>query len=484
MTLTHLHFAKQFFICDKNASLNAFEAWPNLSLQIGLQLHCHPELNIVKVSLLDAELVLLGHIIDPFNPEDSNQTVLNNLIEKIIDFSMFEEYLNRLGGRWVLICQSSKGSRIYHDAAGLKPIFYCNKNGHQFIASQPALLSALGTCEFDDDKFTQFSQHNNSQSWPINSAPYDNVTQLIPNHFLDINKMQSVRFWPNPELEKVNTDEVSNQMNQILKGSIKALVLRGYCSLSLTGGYDSRLLLSAALEYKDQLTFFTIKSNFTPKFDIEIPQQLAKYFKLNHSFVTRKANQPVNDKVKSALSNNVGNMYYDRSMENITAFADASVNTTHLPGSVSEIGRCYYYPFGKRHRKMNDKSLARIAGFKANPIAEEAFSNWLKSLPKDISYYVLDLLYWEHRLGTWASCGLTFREGLMEQIPPMNNRLYMSLSLTAAEKDRLPPYNTTQEIIALNNTDLLKFDFNDESNSSFSYHFPLFRRVLKLLKSL
>lgn len=484
MELSNLHFSKQFFLTETSPSHSLFEVWPSIALANGLQLHSHPELNVVKVNNLSSELVLLGHIIDPFRPEDSNQCVLNNILSKTHQFSEFEECLLSLGGRWVLLLNTPLGSRIYHDAAGLKPVFYCYQGSNKFIASQPALLEALGVCMFDKNKCDLFDQHNNSQSWPINAAPYHDITQLIPNHYLDIETMQSVRYWPLAQLEQQNTDDLIEQMNQILKGSLKALVLRGHCSMSLTGGYDSRLLLSSALEYKNQLTFFTVKSDFTPKHDIDIPKQLAEHYQLNHSFVTKEQNIQKNNQIKSKLSANVGNMYYDRSMENITAFADASIKQTHLPGSVSEISRCYYYPFGKRYRKMNGKSLARIAGFKANPIAEKAFSAWLKSVPKEMPYYILDLLYWEHRLGTWAACGLTYREGLMEQIPPMNNRLYMSLGMSALEKDRLAPYHLSRKIIELNSPDLLRFDFNDDTNSNFSYRFPMLRRVIKLLKNL
>ncbi|WP_340676896.1 hypothetical protein [Paraglaciecola sp.] len=483
MVIPDLHFAKQFFITDSKLPNQTFTNWRAIPLLNGLTLHTHPTLNIEKINRGTSQYILLGHIIDPFNPAYSNQDVLNNIFTKDCNFSDIEKSIFSLGGRWILLLDIPKDTRIYHDAAGLKPVFYCTNNGSKFVASQPSLLSVLGATNEDPNKLELFSQHNNAQSWPINASPYHDVAQLIPNHYLDVIAMRSTRYWPHSKLEQQDTNTVATKMNQILKGTLQALILRGNCTMSLTGGYDSRLLLSCALEYKDKLSFFTVLSDFTPQYDIDIPKKLAKLYDLKHKFVLKNNNAQENDSIISVLLANVGNMFYDRSKENITAFAEATNNNTHLPGSVSEISRCYYYPYGIRHRKMNGKSLARIAGFKANPIAESAFEQWCSTVPKDMCYYILDLLYWEHRLGTWGACGLTFKEGLMDQTPPMNNRLFMSLGLSTPVKDRLAPYRLTQNIIALNDPKLLSLNFNNDSKTSYSYQFPLLRRVVKLLKN-
>ena len=480
MDLSQLYFSKQFFITSLFPAPSTFSHWRNTELKDKKHLFTHPQLLLTIKNNNHSQLVLLGTIIDPSQPSHSNEDILQRLLTLSHSFLDIEKALYSLGGRWVLIITSADRSRIYHDAAGLKPVFYCHdKNNLAVIASQPALIEKLGYTKRNEKLIEQFEKYRNSKSWPLGLIPYDNVKQLIPNHYLNVLEMNSVRYWPNEEIIVETTRQAAKKISAILSGTIAALSQRNPCILSLTGGYDSRMLLSCAKNINSKLDYFTIKSDFTPNYDIDIPKQLAKKHQLQHHFATRDLAPKDNKKIVEILSKNVGGMYYDRSMANITAFAKIIQSKTHLPGSVSEIGRCYYYPYGNRLSRLSGKSIARYAGFKNNPHAITPFQNWLSSVPKRSTYHILDLLYWEHRLGVWASCGLTYREGLIEQIPPMNNREFMDLCLAVPTKDRLPPHQLSQAVIAFNDTSLLKIRFNNDNSNAKSlyYRFPLLRRL-------
>jgi len=482
MILSQLHFSKQFYITSAQLSLNSIQSWPSIKLAETQTLHYHPELLVEQGKQLSTQFTLLGTIIDPDNPERSTQDILAAMLSKTSSFDDIEKYLFGLGGRWVLIVHKDSFCRIYHDAAGLKPVFYQRIDSHQYIiASQPALIEQLGFTKKDTNLVSHFHNYPNSQSWPLGVIPYDNVQQLLPNHYLNLNEMSSIRYWPTHTSKLIckSIDAVAEEISDLLKGSIKALTLRNKCKMSITGGYDSRMLYSTANDCLDKISFFTVKSKFTPNYDIEIPKTIVKKFKLKHKFsqLIRK-NQNDSD-IVTTLSNNVGNMYYDQSMVNISVFAELLEDCTHLPGSVSEIGRCFYFPYGKRYSKLNGRSLARYCGFKGNPEAIKAFDSWLTTLPASMPYDALDLAYWEHRLGVWGACGLTYREGLIEQIPPMNNRKFMELCLSVPVEDRIAPHNLIRKIIEQNEPELLKVPFNDEteSRSTILDNYSLLKRV-------
>jgi len=475
-------FSKQFLIVKNESLPLAFSQWHKLTLSTESNLYCHPKLKMTKVENENTRIICLGHIIDPYIPSHTNKHILDNMLDNSNNFDDFEKFIYRLGGRWILIVSSPHGERIYHDAAGLKPVFFSEEQVNNIsIASQPALLEAIGACKKQEDVLNDFKKYRNSKSWPIGLIPFTGVKQLIPNYYLDLSTRKTIRYWPTSKLKIDDVNGAAKKLSTILHGSIKALTLRNNCTMSLTGGYDSRMLFSCALHELEQLNFFTTISDFTPEYDQKIPQVLNKMYKLRHQFTKRNIDDIQEQQIIDTLTKNVGDMYYDRSMQNIFAFSQAVKENTHLPGSVSEIARCYYYPYGKKLLKHTGKRLAKYAGFNHNPYAEKAFALWLNNLPSELPYEVLDLLYWEHRLGVWASCGLTYREGAFEQIPPMNNREYMELSLAVNMKERLPPHNLIKTIIKLNDKNLLNLAFNGLKESWLYNTFPKIKYIRNVI---
>jgi len=484
MSLSQYQFAKQFFI--SSAPSDSFIEWSSHSINTELTLYCHPRLVVHKSTKGKTRILCLGHIINPYTPKDSNEDIVNKLTNNFEGFLHFENAIKVLGGRWILIVLSTHGMRIYHDAAGLKSIFFTTHNGIN-IASQPELLKQIGATKKDENLIADFQKHKNSSSWPIGIVPYNNVKQLIPNHYLDLSKMEPTRYWPKLKKTSQSLESIAKELSKILSGSIDALTLRNNCSMSLTGGYDSRMLFSCVKTKAKKISYFTTLSDFTPDYDKNIPLNISDNFNLNHEFTKKTALSSEQKSIINILSINASNMFYDRSMGNVYAFANAIGDKTHLPGSVSEIARCYYYPYGKKILKHTGKRLAKYTGFKNNPHAEYGFQLWLDSLPSNLPIDVLDLLYWEHRLGVWGANGLTYKEGLFDQIPPMNNRLFMELSLTADYIDRLPPHKLTKKIIEINVPKLLDLPFNNDNDLLLYYKYPKIRlfknKVSHLIKS-
>ena len=98
-------------------------------------------------------------------------------------------------------------TRIYHDAAGLKPVFYCGtpRDGLS-IASQPALLEAIGVSEQDIYVRREYEKYAPRASWPVHAIPYRGVRQLLPNHTLDLQTGDAVRYWPQARIESLSME--------------------------------------------------------------------------------------------------------------------------------------------------------------------------------------------------------------------------------------------------------------------------------------
>src|SRR5690606_9191213 len=79
----------------------------------------------------------------------------------------------------------------------------------------------------------------------------------------------------------------------ILRGTMEAVAFRGNAVVPLTAGWDSRVLLAASRDWKDQLSFFVDGKGTLPARhpDIRIPRLLANRLKLDFQ-VRQSAEEP------------------------------------------------------------------------------------------------------------------------------------------------------------------------------------------------
>lgn len=463
--LTALKFAKQFLVAPPGFTHELIARWRCTPLEPSLKLHSHPNLHLASAHSENGTLHGLGTFLDPNHPESSETEILAALIASSPSFGALESSLAHLGGRWVLIAGIGSQSRIYHDATGLKPIFlYLASPSAFYAASQPSLLHALGLTERDEDLVRAFEVQKNSGSWPINVVPYPNTKQVAPNHYLSLNDGSINRYWPTNDLPNRSSEEAAELMLPILGGLISAANARSKCVMNLTGGYDSRLLLAAAKSFRNNTEFFTVKRADSPHHDISVPKKLRSRFRLNHKFINPEQDfgpdVPDNQELVQALQQNVGGMYYDGSISASASMLASVGNKLHLPGLVSEVMRCFYYSDGVPPKRLDGKKIAHLAGFSGNEFAEQGFTEWCSYLPSSLPIESLDLLYWEHRLGVWASCGLSYREAVIDQIPPMNCRAFLEIGLSTGLNNRKTPYALIRELIRAAEPELVSLPFN------------------------
>jgi hypothetical protein len=253
-------------------------------------------------------------------------------------------------------------------------------------------------------------------------------------------------------------------MGGILRGVMTAAMHRRACVLSLTAGYDSRLLLAAARHALDELTFFTILRHDSPPHDQIVPKRIARHLGLQHSMISFTAADRWAakhcDGFADVLAANVGWMNIDPSRRAIAAYVQAVDNRLHLAGNVSEVHRAYYDPEGCAPAALNARWLAERTGYSGNTMAEPGFQAWLDDLPNVAGLAPLDLLYWEHRLGVGEAVSCSFREAVAHRINPMNCRAYLALGLETPAVERRPPYPLIRRMIADMWPELLCFPFN------------------------
>ena len=150
-------FRRQFILGPK--FINSFPKWNKVSINNKLFLTVHPDLEVLKVTFEENTIVLLGYILDPFNPSFNNLEIVNSIAEKISVADDIFQYLDSKCGRFVFIVKINDELRIFNDAAGYRQIFYYTDDKNNiWCASQPSIIAEEFGLVTDQDIAEDLSQ--------------------------------------------------------------------------------------------------------------------------------------------------------------------------------------------------------------------------------------------------------------------------------------------------------------------------------------
>ena len=421
----------------------------------------HPSLAVTSACFEDREVLCLGHIFDPHFPLHKNEDVIKDILLRSRSMEDVETVIRELAGRWILFISLNGHTRMYPDAAGTKQAFYTTgtTNHEMWIASQPGLLSNVLSLTKNRSVLKRFYSHPFKNCWPGQATPYDNIRQLRPNHYLDLQSGHAVRFWPCKDLPHIELDAAANKIRETLSAILVSLSHRRRVAMTLTGGYDTRVLFACTEKIRKTLTFFVVVDPVTPYHDISIPKRLIRQFGLKGEIIRA---EKFGKEFYSAYRKNVDEMLWEPGNIKICTFRRYGDDWFVVSGNIAEIGRSWYYKkdgVGPRH--ITPEILAEVTGYRGNPIATEDFETFLSEIPKDINVNTLDLVLWEYRFGNWASLSLTAYDAVCEVIPVWNCRAVLETALAVEVGMRKEPFHLFRRICELCDPELLKIPFND-----------------------
>ncbi len=120
-------------------------------------------------------------------------------------------------------------------------------------------------------------------------------------------------------------------------------------------------------------------------------------------------------------------------------------------GNVSEITKRDRYRWPQvPNFLVTGEALTGMAGMAHSSLAQETISNWLDSIQwvTDCNINVLDMMHWEHRVGSWAAMALGEYDIAYETLCPYGCREYIELLLQIPFKYRtMPDYKLHKDII-------------------------------------
>jgi len=422
--------------------------WQRVTVGRELKLTAHPDLACTQATDGDRELTLIGHMLDPLAPDATNEEIVRALLHRFTSHEGLIAATDRFGGRWLLVAMSAEESFLFHDALGLRQAFYTDPvvSGAMWVMSQAGIASEMLSLTPDEQALdyldTQTFRRTFESRFPAAASTFKDLKHLLPNHRLDLRTGKSHRHWPSAPLETLTPGTAINRICTLMSGQIRAAAARFDLALSLTAGFDSRLMLATARAVADRICTITLRQGRMPDHfpDIEIPARLLKRLGLSHDVI--QATSTMTPEFSLQFKRNVflAHDHYGHDAEAILKHFGRTKAV--LTGSGAEVGRCAFrqkLPHAD-HARFTPELLAWLEYGSTHPFLVEHFREWLADVSQQNHVKLLDLLEWEQDYGNWlAMTQLEFDIAWREIFTPYNCRQVLATLLGVDERYRKPP---------------------------------------------
>ncbi len=437
--LKRLRYRRQYIIAPKEIEC------PFLHQRVQLNnkyiLYHHLDIKITNHVKNDTKITLIGDMFGYDQDVKNNYEILRDLISSSFDIVI--ERTAQYSGRYVIIFQQGEEIKLLHDNTASRKVYYADIDGSLWFASQPHLLAKVLNLQetripskIDFYNSEDFIKLNNSNIG--NTTLYDEIFQLLPNHYFDVKNAKTVRYWPNMPIESLDVDEAAEKCAKIIMGYMENICARYDVMLPVTAGKDSRILLAATRNIKDKVYYYVNKENRLndKSQDISIPKSILS--KLGIDFHIIDPYTTINEGFKEVYfsNNSLASPKYLYIIHNYFLKFPDKVN---LPGNIASQA---YYRYKYPDFIISPVSLAELNRISKYDFAIEYYAKWLSDI-QDIcnktNVHLLNLFYWEERLANWGTQVQLDKDIAQEEINPYNSRLLASLFLSVNYKLLLPP---------------------------------------------
>jgi len=437
------------------------------TVEIGTKHHItfdSKNLDIVDVTRDKKRIILLGLFVDCRNAELSDKEIADNILEvwKNDLNDLFCE-ISYLAGHFIAIAQENDDIYFIPDACSTYSIAYMQRDGDIIVSSNPKILADMYGLTEDTYAINMRDGTNVGEALPNDCTMYAEIKTVLPNHVLSLNSKCTERFFPISKSNSGNVETICEKSAEYLKNIVSALIKKKSLSLPLTGGIDSRTILSAIGEENaskvDYYTYFH-KSFTENSGDIAIPKKITEDFELKyHAIPDMKAPKEWIDYYENEIESNPeiftpGLCYtYDNSELKGKYF---------LSGGIAPVGKSVY-----GHLLPECLCTPFFLLAKTHNSSKEAYKEikkWYKGIKpfcKKAGLSVYDMFYWEYRCGRWDQRTHLLIDASIDMVSPYNCGKILSMWVEVERKHRHKKV-IHKKIIELLWPQLLEYDLNPD----------------------
>ena len=441
-----LLFRRQFILGPR--FVDSLRGWKRVEIREAIRATVHPDLPVTTASEGRRSLTLLGFLFDPSNPEAGDREIVSKLLRQLTEASpthSFVEATYDLGGRWILIADDGAAVRLFHDAMGMRTVFYTDRSRHaeSWCASQPGLIAETLGLTPDPEAQAQFVQSSIHREWPEYIWPgdrclYAEVRHLLPNHLLDLTTGACRRYWPDRSIGRMELAEGAEESSRLLRQLVRAAAHRFPLALATTAGWDTRLILAASRDVVGQMRFFTHRT--ANDADVTMAPRLLARFGLTHQMLP--VPERMDPEFERIYLRNVtdAHEYWGRLAQGM--YGRYPGDRVCVTANAFEITRTRIRL--EAGENVTARALARWhwlaenlqERLESNAYVVKAWEDWLAGVGDLHDVHVLDLFYWEHYSGNFAAIGEVEHDIIADFFTPPNCRRLLTTMLAVDDVHR------------------------------------------------
>lgn len=306
-----------------------------------------------------------------------------------------------LGGHFVLILHHAGASRLYPDAVAQVPCVFDPDLKIAGSTAHAILDAAAYDARFLKNSFAAMDIERDGW-FPAGATAHRGVERLLPNHYLDLDTWEVVRFWPTEEMKKTGSPEAAaEEIISIVQRQIEALVNSDRTvAQALTAGYETRWMLACARPFIADIDFVTVEPPRPTHIDADIAGRLAAKFRLAHRILPRQTATPEQQALYLRRGGHCSGGQNRVTHPSMWALAERHCFVGGLNG---EIARGYTWrPDDRPEMDVPMEMLMARLGLPACGDLGARFQRWRDGVTLKNALDVLDLNYLENRMGAWA----------------------------------------------------------------------------------
>ena len=355
----------------------------------------------------------------------TSDDVASKLAESLaISYEKFERSLGTLLGRYMVIARREGETWLYHDALGLRSVYFDRDAGlvgsHARLVAQKAKREAIHAA-----KETRYR---------LDYTIFDRVWQLLPNFRLNLNTFKAERYFPRTTNRYLDwsSDEKLARIEELWRNAHRALFERwDNVVLSITAGLDSRFVLAMLRDNRHDISTITY-GNPRPggsayarsmHMDYSRVTEMLPYIASKEHWFVDLTDKTQNDPRLIELAETNSFKSHGRKLLARMRNLFEEPDWIHLRGNGVEIVRRYW-----KESHANFAALKKYMGLTtASDVAqakEMGYGAVLHGFMPD------DLAYWELRMGKWHSEIMNEQDILYETIVPLGMRDIIELLLS------------------------------------------------------
>lgn len=445
-------YPRGFVIFRRDSSPALPEGWSTVSLGNSEWVFSHDHLETPElVAIGDGDRWVLVHGLCLYAGDDErDMTPGQRLAEAAAKGTLnLLDLLDLLGGRYIVLVGSSSGYSLYQDATGMRSVYFSQRSS--LISSHVKLINACAPHQMRTD-----SDGRRGFIRSLSRSPYREIDALLPNHSLSVPSWNIHRFFPrdsNTFLHWSVEKRVSKYIDIWNRQWESLSNVKGNLLFSITGGQDSRTTMALVGEPLKHFQTFTYTKEITGSNkntgsltrDVDIVREIRKIFPLSkYNILTGSEEEPRLSSMYSSLSaHNATRGHGAWLIPSYAALTDSN-EAIHVRGNVYGLFKAHWrekFPQGNENEILNwfldqtrddepyeDRSQ-RINYYK------DGLNRW-NFKPSLFGYPISDLLYWEIRLGRWASDIYNETDIVFNSYDTANIRVLLNIALSFTEEQK------------------------------------------------